>query len=80
MTYDDIRSVIHTYTSSIVDLQRSKGYTTEDAYCFLAGYLGSHLASVIDQLPKAKRHAVLLEMTQMALRKQAEAEVRKEMA
>jgi hypothetical protein len=76
----DTRSVTQLFTDSIVELQKAKGYTTQDAYCFLAGYLGSHLAGVIDQLPKAKRQAVLDEMHRTTLRKEVEIQVRKEMA
>jgi hypothetical protein len=76
----DTRSVTQSFTDSIVDLQKAKGYSTQDAYCFLAGYLGSHLASVIDQLPKAKRQAVLMDMTRTALSKMAEAETMEETA
>jgi len=80
MTSIDTRSATQEFTDSIVELQKAKGNSTSDAYCFLAGYLGSHLAGIIDQLPKAKRQAVLADMARTTLSKQVEAEVRKEMA
>jgi len=76
----DTRSVTNSFTDSIVELQKAKGYSTQDAYCFLAGYLGSQLASVIDQLPKAKRQAVLDDLTRTTLQKCAQVEVLKEVA
>lgn len=74
------RSVIYGFTDSIVELQKAKGYSSQDAYFYLAGYLGSHLASVIDQLPKAKRQAVLADMERTILQKEAQTEVLKEVA
>jgi hypothetical protein len=76
----DTRSVTQFFTDSIVELQKAKGNTSQDAYCYLAGYLGSHLASIIDQLPKAKRQAVLADMARTTLQKETEAKVRKELA
>lgn len=76
----DTRSVTNLFTNSIVTLQSAKGYSDAEAYMFLAGYLSSHMAGIIDQLPKAKRQAVLDEMHRITLRKEAEIDVRKEMA
>jgi hypothetical protein len=76
----DTRSVTNSFTDSIVELQKAKGNSTQDAYCYLSGYLSSHLASVIDQLPKAKRKAVLAEMARITLQKEAQAEVLMEVA
>ena len=76
----DTHTVIRGFTDSIVNLQEAKGYTTQEAYCYLAGYLGSHLASVIDQLPKGKRQAVLADMERTILQKVAQAEVLAEVA
>ena len=76
----DTRSVTSSFTDSIVELQKAKGNSTQDAYCYLAGYLGSKLASVIDQLPKAKRQAVLADMARTTLQKEAQAEVLMEVA
>jgi hypothetical protein len=76
----DTRSVTQLFTDSIVELQVAKGNTRQDAYCYLAGYLGSHLAGIIDQLPKAKRQQVLNEMHRITLRKELEVQVRKELA
>ena len=47
---------------------------------FLAGYLGSKLVEVIDQLPKAKRAEVLAGMARDTLRFEAQADLLKEMA
>ena len=76
----DTRSVCQSFTDSIVNLQRAKGDSTQDAYCYLAGYLGAHLATVIDQLPKAKRLAILDDMTRTALVKIGQAEILEETA
>jgi len=76
----DTRSVCNSFTDSIVELQMAKGYTTQDAYCFLAGYLSSQLATVVDQLPKAKRQAVLDDMTRTTIVKCGQTEVLKEVA
>ena len=71
----DTRSHASAFSDSIVNLQRAKGMESQDAYCFLAGYLSSHLAGIIDQLPKAKRLAVLADMARTTLVKEAQAEV-----
>jgi hypothetical protein len=76
----DTRSVCNSFTDSIVELQKAKGYSTAEAYMYLAGYLSSQLATVIDQLPKAKRQAVLADMARTTLQKEAQVEVLKEMA
>ena len=76
----DTRSVVNAFTDSIVELQKAKDYSTQDAYCYLAGYLGSQLATVIDMLPKAKRQAVLADMARTTLQKEAQAEVLAEVA
>jgi len=76
----DSRAVTEAFTTSIVELQKAKDYTTQDAYCYLAGYLGSQLATVIDMLPKAKRKAVLADMARTTLQKEAQVEVLKEVA
>jgi len=76
----DSRSVINQFTNSIVELQVTKGYTTAEAYMFLAGYLGSHLASIVDQLPKAKRQEALEYMNRTTASKEIEIQLRKEMA
>jgi hypothetical protein len=76
----DTRSATQAFTDSIVELQKAKGNSTQDAYCYLAGYLGSHLTSIIDQLPKAKRQQVLDEMHLTTIRKELEVQVRKELA
>ena len=70
------------YSNSIVNLQHAKtadGYN-DGAMAFLAGYLGSKLVEVIDQLPKAKRAEVLASMARDTLRFEAQADLLKEMA
>jgi hypothetical protein len=65
------------YSNSIVKLQRAKsadGYN-DGAMAFLAGWLGSKLVEVIDQLPKAKRAEVLAGMARDTLKFEAQAEV-----
>jgi hypothetical protein len=65
------------YSNSIVNLQHAKsedGYN-DGAMAFLAGWLGSKLVEVIDQLPKAKRAEVLASMARDTLRFEAQAEV-----
>ena len=73
-------SVTKAYIESIVELQIAKGYTTAEAYMFLAGYLGSHMEGIINQLPKAKMIAELQSMERTTLQKEAQTEVLKEMA
>jgi len=65
------------YSNSILKLRHSKidgGYDNH-AMAFLAGFLGSKLVEVIDQLPKAKRAEVLASMARDTLRFEAQAEV-----
>ena len=65
------------YSNSIVKLQHAKidgGYNSH-AMAYLAGFLGSKLVEVIDQLPKAKRAEVLASMARDTLRFEAQAEV-----
>jgi hypothetical protein len=65
------------YSNSIVKLQHAKsaeGYN-DGAMAYLAGFLGSKLVEVIDQLPKAKRAEVLASMARDTLRFEAQAEV-----
>lgn len=71
----DTRSATQCFTKSITGLQQAKGYTSGESLYFLAGYLESHLVSIIDQLPKAKRLAVLADMARDTIRKEAQAEV-----
>jgi hypothetical protein len=71
----DTRSATQLFAKSITDLQEAKGYTSGESLMFLAGYLESHLVSIIDQLPKAKRLEVLASMARETLRKEAQAEV-----
>lgn len=71
----DTRSATQLFAKSITDLQEAKGYTSGESLMFLAGYLESHLVSIIDQLPKAKRLAVLADMARDTIRKEAQAEV-----
>jgi hypothetical protein len=69
------------YSNSIVKLQHAKagdGYN-DGAMAYLAGYLGSKLVEIIDQLPKAKREQVLADMARDTLRFEAQAEVLVEM-
>ena len=68
------------YSNSIVKLQHAKidGGHDNHAMAFLAGFLGSKLVEVIDQLPKAKRAEVLASMARDTLRFEAQAEVYKE--
>jgi hypothetical protein len=64
-----IRSTTKTvghFADSIVTLQKAKGYTGSEAYTYMSGYLMSHLSTVIDKLPKAKREALLAEMEAIA--------------
>jgi hypothetical protein len=76
------RSVTSTYTKSIIDLQHAKADGGHDnhAMAYLAGWLGSKLEEVIDQLPKAKRAEVLADMARDTLRFEAQAEILKDMA
>jgi hypothetical protein len=76
----DTRSATQIFTKSITDLQEAKGNTSGEAMMYLAGYLESHLVFIIDQLPKAKRLAVLADMARDTIRKEAQAEVLKDMA
>jgi hypothetical protein len=65
------------YSNSIINLQHAKsadGYN-DGAMAFLAGWLGSKLVEVIDQLPKAKRAEVLASMARDTLKFEAQAEV-----
>ena len=69
------------YSNSIVKLQHAKtedGYN-DGAHSYLAGWLGSKLVEIIDQLPKAKREKVLADMARDTLRFEAQAEVLAEM-
>ena len=70
------------YSNSIVNLQHAKidGGHDNHAMAFLAGWLGSKLVEVIDQLPKAKRAEVLASMARDTLRFEAQADLLKEMA
>jgi hypothetical protein len=70
------------YSNSIVSLQHAKidGGHNSQAMAFLAGWLGSKLVEVIDQLPKAKRAEVLAGMARDTLRFEAQADLLKEMA
>jgi hypothetical protein len=59
-------STVANFADSIVVLQKAKGYTGSEAYTYMSGYLMSHLSTVIDKLPKAKREALLAEMNAIA--------------
>ena len=72
-----IAAVTKNYTDSIVALETAKngGGYYDGAMPFLAGYLESHLVSVIAMLPKAKQRQVLADMARDTIRKEAQAEV-----
>ena len=72
-----IQDVTKHYTKSIVVLETAKhgGDYYDGAMPFLAGYLESHLVSVIAMLPKAKQRQVLADMARDTIRKEAQAEV-----
>jgi hypothetical protein len=70
------------YSNSIVKLQHAKsedGYN-DGAMAYLAGYLGSKMVEIIDQLPKAKRAQVLADMARDTLKFEAQTEILKKMA
>jgi hypothetical protein len=71
----DTRSHASAFSDSIVNLQRAKGMESSEAYIFMSGYLSSYMVGIIDQLPKAKRHAVLADMARTTLVKESQAEV-----
>jgi hypothetical protein len=70
----DTRAVVSAFSDSIRNLQCAKGMESSEAHCYLAGYLNSHMASIIDQLPKAKRLAVLADMARTTLVKESQVE------